>query len=397
MQARVSGFADALDVRLLAVPRPLQRAIIALTILLAVGVGITEVPRPFLDYSGVPLLQRVHQYETYGTDTIADMYESKVILHDIRDMYTKAETPQTPLEARTWSKEASSPYPPAVLLAMAALYAFGERTGAGFYGMMLAVACLFVGLSAVYCLRTRWYLFPLMWANVGYLAHRFVYVQDDSYLLMLVVVMAALFVARARRPGAHVLMAVAIAVKLSPLYYVKNLTGMRRATGPAFLAIVLAGLVVPYFVWPNYAYIFSFHEQARASYWANTAGAAAVVVPFSIALWYVETRLHFDLEDRIGWSLVPFAMLLALTMNAARHLIVVLLVPDKRVARNMAGAFGLGLYSLLPWRIPFGAAVYFIVVLLCAALLYYLARIGWRVVASDARRPVLTARMMWRG
>ena len=394
MPLRLSDIADALDKRLLAVPRSIQRVILGLTFLVIVGVGITNVPRAFVDYSGIPVLQRIHQYETYGTDTIADMYESKVILNDFADMYTKALTPQTPLEAQTWSKQASAPYPPAVLLAMAGLYAFGERIGAGFYGLMLAVVCLFLVLSAVYSFQTRWYIFPLMWLNVPYLGRRFFYVQDDSYLLMLVVVLAALFVARSRRPGAHLLMAVAITMKLSPLYYVKNLACMKRATAAAFLAILLAGLVLPYFVWPNYLYIFRFHEQTRAVHWANIAAAASLVVPLSVALWYVETRLQFDLEDRIGWGLVPVAMLLALTLNAARHLIVVLLVPDKRVARNMAAALGFGLYWHLPWKLPFGAVTYLIPVLLCAALLYYLSQIGWQVIADDARHPVRTARMM---
>jgi hypothetical protein len=317
-----------------------------------------------------------------------------VILNDIRDMYTKDKTPQTPLEADTWSKAASSPYPPAVLLAMAVVYAVGEATALGFYGVMFAIGLVFLGLSAIYADRTRWYIFPLAWLNTPYLARRFFYVADDSYLLMLVVCLVALLIARARRPGAHLLMAVATIMKLSPLYYVRYVTAMKRSTSIAFVSILVAGLVLPYFIWPNYLYIYSFHEQTRSGTWAGRFVALAFVALFTLVLAYIETRFPFDDEDRIGWSLVPFAMLLALGMNTARNLLVVLLVPDKRVVRNLAGTLGLGLYWLLPRRPPFGAVTYFLIVLLCGVLAYYLFRIGWTVVADDARHPVRTARMM---
>ena len=80
-------------------------------------------------------------------------------------MYTRRKLQQTPLEASTWSKQASSPYPPFTLLSLAGLHAIGERVGVGLYGMVLLLAVLFVTLSAVYFLRTRWYLFPLLYLN----------------------------------------------------------------------------------------------------------------------------------------------------------------------------------------------------------------------------------------
>ncbi len=390
----LAQFAYVVDRRLMAVHRPIQRALVSLAVAVIVASALTNVPRAFVDYSGVPLLERIHQYAQYGTDTIADMYESRVILHDVGDMYTKSETPQTPLEAETWSKAASSPYPPAALLAMAAVFAVGERTGAGFYGVMFGIGVLFLAFSAVYALRTRWYIFPLAWLNVVFLTRRFFYVADDSYLLMLLVCLAALLLARARRPGAHLLMAVATIMKLSPLYYVKHLPRMKRATAVAFVAILVAGLVLPYFIWPNYLYIFFFHEQTRSGTWAGRIVAAAFVAMFTLVLAYVETRLDFDDEDRIGWGLVPFAMFLALGMNAARNLLVVLLLPDKRVLRNMAGAFGLGLYWLLPRRPPFGAVTYFLIVFLSGALAYYLSRIGWEALVDDLRHPQRTLRII---
>ena len=118
-------------------------------------------------------------------------------------MYTKARLEQTPLEASTWTKDESAPYPPLMRLTQAAMLAVGEWTGVGFYGLTLALAAFFIGGSAWYFLQTRWYLFPLLYLNVGYLADRFVYVQDGSYLVMLACVMAALVLARRRQRAAH--------------------------------------------------------------------------------------------------------------------------------------------------------------------------------------------------
>ena len=82
-----------------------------------------------------------------------------------------------------------------------------------------------------------------------------------------------------------------------------------------------------------------------------------MVIPFAIVLRYVETRLGFDWEDRLGWGLVPFALLLALKMNVARHLLIVLLVPDKRGLRNIAAAVGLAVPAIFP--VPFNSSLAF--------------------------------------
>ena len=71
------------------------------------------------------------------------MYASRVILNDPSDMYTRA-LDQTPLEAETWSKQASSPYPPVTLLSQAALYAVGEAAGIGFYGAVLILSLIHI-------------------------------------------------------------------------------------------------------------------------------------------------------------------------------------------------------------------------------------------------------------
>ena len=385
--------ARLLDQQLLAAPRWVQRLAMAMTGLVMIGTSLGNVPRQYIDYSSLPLLSGIRQPDTYGTDTIADMYAAKVVLNDIRDMYTREHLEQTPLEAATWSKFQAAPYPPLALLIEAGLYWTGERTGIGFYGMHLGIACLFLGLSAWYFLQTRWYLFPLLYLNFGYLSARFVQVQDDTYLLMLLAVMLALLLARTQRDGGHLLMAGAIAIKLSPLYYVRHVTAMRPLVRALFLGILAAGLVLPWFVWDNYLYIFTFHEDAKGNVY-DTIAAVLVVVPFSLVLWYVETRGRFDREDLIGWGAVPFAMFLGIKMRVTRHLLLVLLVPDKRGARNAIAALGLALHALMPRVILFGSVLYIDVLLLIAVLAWQLRRIGWDVVRDDLRQPRQTLKMM---
>ena len=245
---------------------------IAATVLHMIAVAIPNVPRAYVDYARFPLLSGVHQYDTYGTDTIGDSYVAKVVLNDPLDMYTKARLEQTPLEKATWTKEASAPYPPAGLLTSAGLYALGAAIGIEFYGMVLLLAALFVALSLWYFLNTRWYLFPLLYLNFAYFGYRFVYVQDVSYLAMLVVVMIALVLARWRREASHILMALAITMKLSPAAYAREILTMRRGMAMIFAAILFAGFVLPYFIWDNYLTIFTFHDEVKGNIYDTVGG-----------------------------------------------------------------------------------------------------------------------------
>jgi hypothetical protein len=388
------SFLPAIDRALLAAPRGVRAVVLSATVALMIWTSLPNVPRQWFDYSGVPLLGHIAQEPSYGTDTLSDTYGARVIVHDWRDMYTKARTAQTPQEAATWSREASAPYPPAALLVEAGLYWIGERTGLGFYGGILLAAIAFLASSLAYFVRTRWYLFPLLYLNFGYFSERFVHVQDDTYLIMLVVIMAALWLARAgRAPAAHLLMGLAIAIKLSGLYYVKNVVTMRRPVALGFVAILVAGLVLPSFVWDNYLYIYRYGSELKG-HWYDAALALLFLVPFSLVLWYVETRLGFDLEDRIGWGLVPFAMLLAFKMNAPRHLLIVLLVPDKRGLRNVAAAAGLLLPALFPSAVRFGSATPIAAAVIVVGLAGYLGRVGWPAVRADLRHPLATLRTL---
>lgn len=382
------------DAFLMAVPKGARWALIAATLLAMAWQSLPNVPRAWVDFATVPGLRGTAQESSFGTDTIADAYESKVILNDPLDMYTKAGLPQTALEAETWSKSASAPYPPAMLLAEAGLYAIGQRTGLGLYGMILILGALFMGASAWYFLQTRWYLFPLLYLNFSYFSHRFVYVQDGSYMVMLVVIVAALLLARAGRSSCHALMAVATIMKLSPLYYLTNLPLMSRRAALLFGAVLVTGLVLPYFVWDNYAYIYLFHDELKGGRSGLVAGVGFSAL-FGALLWYVEARRGFDWEDRIGWGLIPFGMFLAMKMNVPRHLLILLLVPDKRGIRNAIAAFALLVPALLPGSVRFGATLPIASALLFFTLGWHLRQIGWPTVSDDCRHPRRTLRMMW--
>ena len=390
--ARFFEWLAGLDQALLAAPRSVRTAAFLLTAVVMVATALPHVPRQVVDLRDVPVFSTLQRHETYGNDTIGDGYEARVVLNDWRDMYTKTRVEMTPLEAATWPKEACAPYPPAVLLAEAGLYALGTWLGIGFYGSMLTLAVVFIVLSARYLWKTRWYLFPVLYVNFGYFAERFVYVQDCSYLVMLTVVMAALHLARHGHPAGHALLALATAMKLSPLYYLSNLGTMRRRDAALCIAILAAGFVVPYFVWENYLYIFQYSAELKGD-WGNAAAALLLVVPFALVLRYVETRLPFDWEDRVGWGLVPFALLLALKMNVARHLLIVLLVPDKRGIRNLAAAIGLAVPSI--FGVPVNSSLGFAVLVLATGLTHYLGKIGWDRVRHDLRTPLQTLQDMF--
>jgi hypothetical protein len=391
--ARFFHWIGRLDQALLAAPRTVRTAAFVVTALVMTATALPHVPRTVVDFRGLPILSSLQRHETYGNDTIGDGYEARVVLNDWRDMYTKTKVEMTPLEAATWPKEACAPYPPAVLLAEAGLYALGTWLGIGFYGSMLTLAVVFIVASARYFLKTRWYLFPALYLNFVYFGERFVFVQDCSYLVLLTVLMAALHFARRGHSASHALVALATAMKLSPLYYLSNLGTMRRRDAVVYIGILVTGFVLPYFVWENYLYIFQYSAELKGD-WDNAAAALLGVVPFALVLRYVETRAHFDWEDRVGWGLVPFAMLLALKMNVARHLLIVLLVPDKRGVRNMAAAIGLAVPLI--FGTPVNSSLGFAILVLAAGLTYYLRELGWERVRRDLRNPVQTLRdMFW--
>jgi hypothetical protein len=170
---------------------------------------------------------------------------------------------------------------------------------------------------------------------------------------------------------------------------------MRRRDAVLYVGILAAGFILPYFVWENYLYIFGYSATLKGD-WKSGAEAVAGVIPFALVLRYVETRLQFDWEDRVGWGLVPVSLLLALKMNVARHLLIVLLVPDKRGIRNIAAAVGLAVPVMVD--VPFNTSLGFAALVLVMGLTYYLREIGWARVRRDLQTPLRTLReLFWMG
>jgi hypothetical protein len=104
----------------------------------------------------------------------------------------------------------------------------------------------------------------------------------------------------------------------------------------------------------------------------------------------VQARRGFDQEERIGWALVPFALFIGIKMRVARHLLIVLLVPDKRGTRNLVCALGLALHLVSPEVFRLGTVLYMSSVLLIATLAFHLRAIGWDTVRADIQHLVRT-------
>jgi len=190
------------------------------------------------------------------------------------------------------------------------------------------------------------------------------------------------------------MMAVATVMKFLPLSYARYLPRMRRRTAWTYAAILAAGLVVPWFIWDDYLYIYQFASDRKGNDWRDIGGALLLVAPFTLAVWYVEERMRFAEEERIGWSLVPFALLVGLLTNSGRHLLIALIVPDRHAGRNLAAVAGLTLYSLLPGVVRLGSLVYITTAVLCVVIAVYLDRIGWQIVRDDLRHPWRTLRTL---
>jgi hypothetical protein len=209
---------------------------------------------------------------------------------------------------------------------------------------------------------------------------------------MLLVLMGALLAARRGRGVADLLVSLAITMKLSPLFYVKELGRMPRLRAALCMVILLAGLVLPVLVWDNYLYIFEFNDELKGDP-LSAAGAALLAATFALALWYLELREDWDWEDRIGWAVVPFAMFLAFKMNVGRHLLIVLLLPDKRGTRSVVTGMALLPPAILP-GLSINVSLSIATILLALVVAMRLQAIGWATVRADLGRPGTLAREM---
>jgi hypothetical protein len=163
-------------------------------------------------------------------------------------------------------------------------------------------------------------------------------------------------------------------MKLLPLYYARYVPRMPRSTAWSYVAILIAGLLLPYLIWDGYLGIYTFANERKGNDWLDVAGALVLTGLFTMLLWYVERRCAFNDEDRIGWSLVPFALFAGLLANSGRHLLIALIVPDRRAGRNVAAAVALALHALFPDVVRLGSTVYVATAALVLVLSYQALR-----------------------
>src|SRR5262245_3602201 len=69
------------DGALCAAPRRLQVAAVATAIVAVFASWLLFVPKAYIDFSTLPLIDSISQPVGYGTDTLADMYEARVVLN----------------------------------------------------------------------------------------------------------------------------------------------------------------------------------------------------------------------------------------------------------------------------------------------------------------------------
>ena len=83
--------------------------------------------------------------------------------------------------------------------------------------------------------------------------------------------------------------------------------------------------------------------------------------------------------------------------DTIEHLLIALIVPDKRVGRNLAAAIAVALHTLLPGIVRLGSVTYVATVVLCAVMACELQQIGWSAISDDARHPARTLRLLFLG
>jgi hypothetical protein len=180
------------------------------------------------------------------------------------------------------------------------------------------------------------------------------------------------------------------------LYYAIGVFRWPRRTSVLFLLVLFVGLVLPYFIWDNYLYIYEFNQQNKGD-WLERLSGFVYAIPFTLVLPYVAARLRFDMEDQVGWGMIPFALFVAIRINAPRHLLLPLLIPDKRGPRNVVAALAMAVPALLPGLVRFGSALSIASGLLFLILLHFLYRIGWETVRDDLRHPFRTMSLVLTG
>ncbi|MBN1390756.1 MAG: hypothetical protein JXA22_08965 [Candidatus Thermoplasmatota archaeon] len=405
------GILWRMDRKLLFASKKMKTLVIVLTILFILIVRVWFIPGEVID------LGRMNRQENLGGDFFADNYTGKVVLNDPLDMYTKEKVDLNGREASYWEKEECSPYPPLAMFILGGLHFIGDLTGIELIGVVYLLELSFVVMVLIYCLKTRWYLFPLIMLNV-FAPHRVYTMNGTTNLLVLMFMMAALLAAKHRRSISHHLVAMATCSKFMTVFYADNVFRMPRKQAMVYVGILVAGLVLPIFIFDNYLYIYSFHATRGYSFVSSLfdhfgismSDTIAIVltwtVPsiltifFTILLFYIENRLGYDWEERVGWSGVPFALFIGLRLLTVRFLFLMLLLPDKRGTRT----FLVFLLSIVHMTLFFLDVRRFAVdgiwglstiSLFTLFIFLLLGKVGWGTLKKDLGSPVFTVKELF--
>ena len=262
-----------------------------------------------------------------------------------------------PRSRRRLDQGGVAPYPPAALLPRRGSMPW-SATGIGFYGMVLLLAALFLALSpgiscrhGVTCFRSV----PELHATAIASSTQTTCIRDARRGRELIL-------ACSRRDASHLLMALAITMKLSPAACAADpnmpphggdlLPSCSPVSCPAFHL--------------GYLYIFTFHEQIKAISRHGRGGRACLP---SRSCCVRRNATRFDREDDA--VVVPFAMFLGIKMRVvppADRALVPTRGPAQHRGRHRPGALRRGSGS---------SSIRITTVLLFAVLAHYLWRIGW--------------------
>ena len=318
-------------------------------------------------------------------DFYADTYVAKVILNDPFDMYTKEKLNQTSQEQNKWTKEKSSPYPPLALFLLTGLYIIGEVTGAGFWITAISIEFLLVILIGILCYKSKYdKMYPFLVLN-PFIVWRVWHMADTTYLLMVSLVTIAFFTCLKNKNSITAfLMACAVSIKFVPVYIYRAIFKLHPKSRWLLVVIPAVFLILPYFIFDNYLYIYTFHSGRNILPFFLQVVVMGI---FFLELIYMERKLEFELIDILGYSLLPLSLFTTMKIGYWKYIIWALIIPDRRYYRILFGA-GLTALWMMPLRlsrIEFALLTSLAVLLLCPTVIYLETRQKAKIIAISKK------------
>jgi len=340
------------------------------------------------------VLRAVYIPTQMPADFYADSYESRVVLNDIGDMYTKDNTNQTSTESSYWTKEESSPYPPFSLLLLAGIHLI---SGSNLWLGVVIIELIFIALFAFLCYRNRYErMLPFLTLN-PFIVFRVWHQMDTTYMLMVYPIVIAFFMALSRRRViSSSIMALSFCIKLAPVYFFRFFPKLGWKERVVLIAIPLFLLVLPILFLDDYLYIYTF-QGGRSVY--PLPLMVALMVIFLAVFWWMEFHSSFRFADFITWSLLPFSVLITLKIGYWKYLAWAMFIPDRRFVMNyfgltMALIWGLLEITLKPIDEVLAPFMVLIVILMCIVILLFQTRWKKGYGAIIARKDRIWSRIV---